>query len=750
MLGLPGVFGVSGVLALVAIVAVAMVVRSVGLDLVFLDDGDVVFTLGDALYHAHRARFSLANFPDFLTFDSCLNHPHGSSVPYPPLFDLLVAGVARALGGSHATFERVAAWLPALLGSLAVLPTFAVGRRLGGVGVGLGAAALLALSPVAIIYSRVGYADHHAAVGLLGALLVAGYASVLDTRTRGRARAWAFVGLALTRSALLVTWQGALLYLFVGEVALTAVAALRDRRDLFRGQIASALAVIVLVAPFVAKSATPVAGPWSAAELSRLHLLFFACEALVLAALVCWEHARPAPDARARGLRLLAVVSIVALGVVLVPGVRDGLAPAFGFLAQRDEVGSAIPEQAPLFSTGAESGLAVGMSRMGLFALLVPLAPLAFLVRSRVPGISDACRYLFAWSVVIGVLAIQQVRYANDLAPVASVAFALLLALAAERLRDRGWSAATAAGAAVVGGGLLLAPASPAIFGTSGLETLRHLVGGAGDGDRALLTVRGTQHRFAQAVRAATPDTPGCDGTGARPDYAILSPLSLGHALHYVAGRATPADNFGPYIGWDNFRNVRRFFAAQSEGEALAVARDLGVEWVVTEEEGEEMLSSVGRRLHREGGNARPGRPAWGHFRLVTEGPAGGLPTAVLFGSPYLTTPPFKLFRIVRGAQIEVTAPPGTIVEARVALESPSGRRFPFRALATADDDGVARLRVPYPTESSTEPAAAAGRVRALAPYRVSAEERTWRVALSEAQVAGGARVRLSPPADAP
>jgi asparagine N-glycosylation enzyme membrane subunit Stt3 len=65
----------------------------------------------------------------------------------------------------------VAAWAAPVLGGLCVLPIAAAGRSLGSAGVGFTAAALYACLPVAVNFARVGDADHHAAVALLGALL---------------------------------------------------------------------------------------------------------------------------------------------------------------------------------------------------------------------------------------------------------------------------------------------------------------------------------------------------------------------------------------------------------------------------------------------------------------------------------------------------------------------------------------------------------------------------------------------------
>ena len=69
---------------LLFILALAFAARALRFEHVFLDDGSVVFAIGDAFYHVHRALFSLHHFPDFLQVDPCINWPQGAPVPHPP------------------------------------------------------------------------------------------------------------------------------------------------------------------------------------------------------------------------------------------------------------------------------------------------------------------------------------------------------------------------------------------------------------------------------------------------------------------------------------------------------------------------------------------------------------------------------------------------------------------------------------------------------------------------------------------
>jgi len=285
-------------------------------------------------------------------------------------------------------------------------------------------------------------------------------------------------------------------------------------------------------------------------------------------------------------------------------------------------------------------------------------------------------------------------------------------------------------------GVILWLTALPRYFVPLAEPTLAFLRGELAGVDRALLSIEGTQQRFAETVAAATPG-PGCDAA-AGPAYGILAHPAIGHALHWAASRATPADPFGPYIGRENYLAVRRFFETPSEQEGLALAERLRTPFVATAEEGGTSVASLAQRLHREDGSASATQPHVERLRLVTEGPRGGVPMSVAFETEVRATPPYKLWAVVAGALLEVPAAPGEEVRARLPLATPTGRRFVFEARGTAGADGVARLRVPYPSPSR-------GPVRARGAWRVRAGTRAWAMAVSERAVAKGERIGVGP-----
>jgi asparagine N-glycosylation enzyme membrane subunit Stt3 len=567
--------------ALPLLMVCAFLTRSIGYELAFLDDGAFVYGSPDAFYHARRAFYTFSNFPSFLIRDPCINYPDGAVITHPPLYDWLIAAITRSFGSDVATFHRVTAWIPVFLGTLTLIPIQRLGRRIGGTGVGLGAAAIYAFMPIAISYARVGEIDHHAAAGLIGAILLALFVALLDADASTRATVRSFVALSLARGAILLVWSGSLLYLVPGEVALVIVAVLRNQRQLLIGQTLSCLATVLFVLPFVLMIGEPAGGHYSTTELSRFHLLAYAAGALLCSGWLLLQRSLDLASSRARLLGLLALIAAIAGASLLLPGLRDAIGSGLSFLGKSDGYTETVLEQLPLFHEQGAITRHAGERRMGYYAYLVSLVPLVYLRRPRRPGLRAAHLLLFAWSMLFGYLAIEQVRYAHDYAAAGCVGFALILAWLRELAIER-WGNERAATIAVCALGIFLfAPAIRLQLIPTVNETLQHRFGPASDVDRALYTIDGTQLRFAQRVARATPDS-GCAEAKAPPPYGILAHPSLGHVLHYVAQRATPADPFGPYIGRENFDAVGRFITTDSEETAIAIANRLGTPYVAT------------------------------------------------------------------------------------------------------------------------------------------------------------------------
>jgi dolichyl-diphosphooligosaccharide--protein glycosyltransferase len=670
------------VLLLLAAAAGALLVRMLGAEEVFRGE-DVVFRGMDAYYHARRALYSLVHFPELLQRDAYLNFPYGSAVPWPPFYDLLLAALAKLLGGGQATLDRVGALLPPLFGTLLVLPVFFVGRAVGGRDAALLAAGYVALLNAAVGYARVGFADHHAWIALLGATLLA------------------LVGAILGRS-LALSWGGSVLVFVFSESALVAAAALepeRSRRARFcLANAASCLltaALLVVPARSMATTADYGASP---ILFTTFQPILFTCLALLCLALEGLARVNLGRSAASRLALALALASLLAAaGLTGLPSLGRGLQEGLHFMASTHIGEGLVLEEMPLFAARGVLDRTLPERLFGYAIYFLPLVPLALAPALRDPSRRRAALLFAVWFLGYGALSLTGVRWTNEFAYTAAVGLALLTValdrLLAKWLRAKPLARRFAVGVVVA---MLLLPVLRvhAERATGSFRGLR--------GAPAPASLESVTHRFAQEVRLATPETSGFLDAGAAPEYGIFTWSGIGHALQYVARRPTPADNFGRMIGLDdrNFRLSSALYLLDREEPAVRILDRLGTPYLVVPGLHSPRPDLLVARLHGDDGSARNGRPAFTRFRLLLE----SVPLSASGGF-------LKLFERVEGALLEIDSVPEAAVEIRVRLLANSGRSLVWRAETRADLQGQARVRLPYATRDSRSPTVALGSV---------------------------------------
>src|SRR5262245_24658908 len=208
-------------LAPAGLFVLALAVRALPWRTVFVGENVLLFD-HDAYYHMRRIVWSLVHFPRCLDFDRYLSFPEGGRAIWPPTFDWLVALVALpfARPGEPASVERVAVWVPPLLGAATVVALYRLARRHFDAATALLAGAILAVLSGHFWYSQLGFVDHHAAEALASTWLLAAAMSLLDREARAARLAPVAVGVGAALGASLLIWPGSLLYVAIVEAGL--------------------------------------------------------------------------------------------------------------------------------------------------------------------------------------------------------------------------------------------------------------------------------------------------------------------------------------------------------------------------------------------------------------------------------------------------------------------------------------------------------------------------------------------------
>jgi dolichyl-diphosphooligosaccharide--protein glycosyltransferase len=162
--------------ALLGVMAFMIALRVQRMDR-FTRDGTVYFSGNDAWYHLREVNYTVRNWPATMPFDPWTYFPFGTSVgQFGTFYDQIVATVALVVGLGSPSESLVATVLlvaPPAFGALAAIPTYYIGRRLGGRVGGLFAAVVLALLPGTFLQrTLVGFADHNGAEPLFMGLAV--------------------------------------------------------------------------------------------------------------------------------------------------------------------------------------------------------------------------------------------------------------------------------------------------------------------------------------------------------------------------------------------------------------------------------------------------------------------------------------------------------------------------------------------------------------------------------------------------
>ena len=230
--GLPPAVIVGIILAVICGISVYL---RVGIPYEKIFVGDWVWFRGtDAWYHMRLIENIVHNFPHVNSFDPYILYPGGGGGPGRPFFDWLVASiillVSRGAPAQH-TIDAVGAYMPAILGTLAIFPVYFIGKELFNRWVGVMSAALLAILPGEFLNrSLLGFTDHHASEALFSTVsMLFLIMAIKRARERGisfehfLSRDWSTITRPLVYTLLagiflgiyLLSWQGGLLLVFI-------------------------------------------------------------------------------------------------------------------------------------------------------------------------------------------------------------------------------------------------------------------------------------------------------------------------------------------------------------------------------------------------------------------------------------------------------------------------------------------------------------------------------------------------------
>lgn len=722
----------------------------------------------DSLYHMRRTQRALDEGLPPASRDAWLDFPGGAAIPWPPYYTFVTwaasAPFAPAVEPARAQhIERRVASLPWLFGSAtSVLCALAAWRLLRGraSGVRLFGAALAggshAWCGASIAYSGLGNGDHHAWVTLLfTALLFVAFqafdANHLDD-SRGSMRRGAALG-ALC-GVLIGSWVGALVYATLLQLALGLALfahARRARAGLATLGLAMHVTWALTLAPAVLASPWKQEQPWMMVNLTWLHLAHPLLGALVFAPLAARPNDQPL---RRRwpwivGAALSALFAALALGdFALARSVREG----FAWAGRNNTFMAFISESQPL-AWGQIGGLEPTFAALGYAVALLPLVFAWLGWRAW-----KQTRLDLAWLALalapLTAQALTQQRFAEALAPPLALATAVAVAEWSARL----WNERAALGA-LAGLALALVLQSPTVARTP--LRLTHPWDVADDAARVDLLAKRQLYEWLE------------QHTAGREVEAVLASWDHGHALEWVAQRASVGTNFGSYVGEDSYLDPWRFFLEEDPRAAETLLERRRARHVLVTGDFSKDLEVMLRLLRPQERRSYLLIPQNGPVftsqrffptlaaRLMMNGRVGDLQTRSLVGpsldflrlvhvSPTKLSapPPIRhtsapvpagwIWERVRGAEIRARGAPGETLQVELELDYEAARSgLTWIGQGVAGADGSVGVRIPYCTNAPNGDA----RPRGEARWKLGARSGT--VSVSEEAVQRGERIEL-------
>ena len=731
------------VLGFVAVLAIGAAARLAPWERSFGPKGVHFAGDGDAYYHALRAERLARDWPRIPWTDGGMDYPYGADIPWPPLFDQIIAAVAVATGPpTQEHVATVSALVPPVLGLALVALVALLGSVLLGGGPWLDASLLLALLPTAARHSVVGRSDQHVAEVLL--CTVACYAYAAGFRRIRAGWLWpSLLGLSLALA--FWNWAGSALNLLVlsGHLAILHLASppedpsvSRAADVLLRGAGVAAILLAASIAAWGPEGAllrgglTPITG---------LSVAFCGCVSVAAALVAAARKWDPGAGA-ARRFAHLGAAAMVSVAILLLPApsLRAGIAHGLIALGAANPWYVDIGEFMPYLFGGQEPWPNEVYHFLRVFCLTPLLVPVAAILLYRAwrshPEQRLALGFFAVYSVAFIALTLARRRFDGY----SAVPFALCGAWAVRHLA--GWISGRLGGRSPVRWAatviMLAALVSPTL-----LPVLRGEMGEHPPDPEKIPILEWLRN---------VPASP--EG-----GEAVLSLWSLGHEIQWFARKPVVSTPFGTDIGVRSMQDEAAFFLADTPEAAEEVLRRRRVGFVFLRNPIPEIAimggflperparvirraspaTGIGYDLYAEAFDLVPSRlyffdggslagqdPALGSYRLLSESPAT-VPVMQFTASKY------KLFGVVPGATLHARgAASGSTVSATVPVETDTGRVFLWTTRGVAGPSGAAELRVPYASGRN-------GRVLA-GRYAVSDGKRKREISVSEPQIVQG------------
>lgn len=569
---------------LLYILLLALIVRLWVLPVVF-SNGNITLLGADTYYHARRILATVANFPNALAFDSYINFPYGSSIGWPPLYDILISLVALLLGlgnPSLYTIEATTAVIPLLLGVFTVFLVFLIAEKIFDWKIGLLSAGLFAITPAHVYVSFLGYADHHVAETLLSTAAYLFFILALRRmRESSASKNLLFPVLSGTVLALSIfTWDGA--PIFAGLIGIYVLIQFvidkkfeRNSDYLVKTGSITFLVPLLIITPFAISRGFEIYSYLPTLfHVGFLAVFFFLCFFLGLMQKLnfknWWYH-------------LVSIIILIAASVysveTLSPQLYQAISNGMRYLSG-EGILATIQEAVPLFSSPAGEFTLDNVWRAYTFSFFAALVSfIYFIYRTAKERFAFDAVFIIVWTFIVMILTIFQRRFVYMLAVNMAIfsAYFILCAVKlipekqAEKIIKKRKSKQKVKGnspraRAIAGFILILLLSIPNIYVIKSMAT-----------DNVAAPDPDLRESF-RWLKDNSPPTSYYYAPEKPAEYGVMSWWDYGNWILYLSQRPVVANNFQTGID-----DAARFLTEQDEKSANEILNKRNVRYVITD-----------------------------------------------------------------------------------------------------------------------------------------------------------------------
>jgi len=410
---------------LAALCGISLYMRiALSYDYIFVNNETVWFRETDAYWNMRHIETVFHNFPHFNTFDPYQLFPGGMAGLTRPFYAWLVAAVIFVIKGAAASLhdmEVVAAYMPAILGTLTLIPVYFIGKELFNRWVGVISAALVMIIPSEFLHrSLLGFSDHHVAETLFSTVCIL-FLIMAIKRAREKeisfahllARDWSIIRKPLIYTVLagiflgvyLLAWIGGLLFIFIIFIYLV----IQFIVDHVRHKSTDYLCIIGTPLFFVAYlMLLPILGVGSLDiyHAAMLIAIVIPIALTIISRLMARRALKP-------GYYPLALLGLVAVGLAALhainPSLFQGMFSQFSIFAPRGAT-LTIMEVAPLLFPGGQFSLVMAWSNFNA-SFFISFVSMGMLIYFAIKEEGAGKILLLVWSIVILMAVLGQRRF---------------------------------------------------------------------------------------------------------------------------------------------------------------------------------------------------------------------------------------------------------------------------------------------------------------------------------------------------